>query len=197
MMPRVTRGTAVRDRVAAAILDVAVDLFAQGGEPPSMGAVAEAAGVARATLYRYFPSRELLLKAVSATVLEATATGLAGAELDQVPVSEAVARVARVIAAAGSKYSALRSTLMIEADYSGVVEKQIEKILEALVDRGVNDGTLRRDFTVKEMMLVFGQLLGSLPGLVAEHGASAEHAAALVTSVFLHGTARREDATEI
>ena len=102
-----TRSTAIQDRVAEAILDAAADLLAQGGEPPSMNDVAAAAGVARATLYRHFPTREQLLQALTAAAIDATATRLAEADLDAVPVTEAIARVARVIAADGSKYAAL------------------------------------------------------------------------------------------
>src|SRR5450759_3203600 len=102
-----TRSTAIQDRVAEAILDVAADLLARDGEPPSMADVAAAAGVARATLYRYFPTRERLLQALAASALDATATRLAQADLDTVPVPEAIARIARVVAAAGSKYAAV------------------------------------------------------------------------------------------
>ena len=52
------RSPAIQDRVAEAILDVAANLLASGGEPPSMADIAAAAGVGRATLYRHFPTRE-------------------------------------------------------------------------------------------------------------------------------------------
>ena len=80
------RSAAIQDRVAEAILDVAADLLARGGEPPSMADIAAAAGVARATLYRHFPTREQLLQALSTTARDATATRLAEADLDAVPV---------------------------------------------------------------------------------------------------------------
>src|ERR671923_968724 len=52
---------ALQERVAAAILEAAARVLAVGGEQASMNDVAAAAGVARATLYRYFPSRQALL----------------------------------------------------------------------------------------------------------------------------------------
>src|SRR5260370_30403053 len=99
-----TRSTAIDNRVAEAILDAAADLLAQGGEPPSLTDVAGAAGVARATLYRHFPTRERLLHALSAAARHAIAARLAEADLDAVPVSEAIARLARVSSSGGSKY---------------------------------------------------------------------------------------------
>src|SRR5260370_23676000 len=80
---------------------------ARGGEPPSLTDVAGAAGVARATLYRHFPTRERLLQALSAAARDAIAARLAEADLDAVPVSESIARVARLIPSAGSKYAAV------------------------------------------------------------------------------------------
>ena len=101
------KSTVIQERVAAAILDVAADLLARGGEPPSMADIAEAAGVARATLYRYFPTRERLLEALAATAFDDAITRLAQADLDTVPVPEAIARLVRLVAAAGSKYAAV------------------------------------------------------------------------------------------
>jgi TetR/AcrR family transcriptional repressor of mexCD-oprJ operon len=166
---------------------VAADLLARGGEPPSMADIAGAAGVARATLYRYFPTRERLLQALTATGLETAATRLAQADLDTVPVPEGIARLARVIAAAGSKYAAVVSAF----DPAGAVEQQIGTMIQALLQRGIDDGTFRSDLTVDELGFVLGQLLQAAGRMAAESQAGVEKAAALITTVFLHGTENR------
>jgi TetR/AcrR family transcriptional regulator, mexCD-oprJ operon repressor len=185
------KSTVIQQRVAEAILDVAADLLARGGEPPSMADIAEAAGVSRATLYRYFPTRERLLQALIATGLETAVTRLAQAGLDTVPVPEAIARLARVVAAAGSKYAAVASAF----DPAGEVEQQIGTMIQALLQRGIDDGTFRDDLTVDELGFVLSYLLQAAGRMAAEHHAGAEKAAALITTVFLHGTQNRQGAT--
>jgi hypothetical protein len=56
-------------------------------------------------------------------------------------------------------------------------------------------GTFRSDLTIDELVFLFGQLLQATARMTAEHLAGVEKAAALVTSVFLHGTENRQDAT--
>jgi Bacterial regulatory proteins, tetR family len=56
-MSEAARRPALQQRVAEAILDGAAEIFVLQGEQASMNDVAEAAGVARATVYRYFPNR--------------------------------------------------------------------------------------------------------------------------------------------
>ena len=60
-MSEPARRQALQQRVGAAILDGAAQIFAVQGEHASMNDVADAAGVARATVYRYFPNRDALL----------------------------------------------------------------------------------------------------------------------------------------
>ena len=60
----------LQQRVAAALLEAAARTLAQGGDKVSMHDVAAEAGVARATLYRYFPSREAPFRKASPAPFE-------------------------------------------------------------------------------------------------------------------------------
>ncbi len=60
--PRKPRADSVRNRKR--VLDAAKVVFAAGGPAASLEAVARMAGVGTGTLYRHFPTRELLFEAV-------------------------------------------------------------------------------------------------------------------------------------
>ena len=69
-----------------------------------MAEVAAAAGIARGTLYRYFPSRESLLRPLEAAASEEAGRRLAEANLDEVPVDEGLARATRALVAVGEGF---------------------------------------------------------------------------------------------
>src|SRR5215208_6217147 len=64
------RQTTLHARVSAAILEAAAAVLAERGEQASMADVAAAAGMARATVYRYFPNREALLEELGRLAVE-------------------------------------------------------------------------------------------------------------------------------
>ncbi|NUT51766.1 MAG: TetR/AcrR family transcriptional regulator [Saccharothrix sp.] len=69
-MPRIQAPTVAEHRVRQrrAILDAARALLADTGEAPSLAAAGARIGLARSSVYQYFPSREALLEAVVADV---------------------------------------------------------------------------------------------------------------------------------
>src|ERR1039457_2450472 len=155
--------------------NVTAGLLAGGGEPPSMSDVRAAAGVSRATLYRHFPTREQLLQALTTAARDAIAARLAEADLDTVP--EAIARIARVVAAGGSKYAAVAGQFGA-SDYAGDAEQQIKTMIQALVQCGIDDGTFRGDLSVGELLFLLGSLLPAAARMTAEHQAGVQKAAA-------------------
>jgi AcrR family transcriptional regulator len=74
-----------------------------------MADVAAASGVSRATLYRYYPSREALLEALAAQALTDAGSRIADAGLDRCPVPEAIERIVRALLAVGDRYAVLLS----------------------------------------------------------------------------------------
>jgi TetR/AcrR family transcriptional regulator, mexCD-oprJ operon repressor len=128
--------------------------------------------------------RQAALPVLTTAARDATAAGLAKADLDAVPVTEAIARL---IASGGSKYAAVAARFGA-SDYTGDAEQQIGTMIHSLLRRGIDDGTLRTDLTTDELGSLLGSLLQAAACMPAEHQAGVEKAAALVTSVFLHGT---------
>src|SRR6266566_2528311 len=95
------------DRTAAAILDAAAHVLSERGSNANMADVAAAAGVSRATLYRYYPHREALLDALASHALADAAARLADAALERAPVEEAIERIVRALIAVGESYAVL------------------------------------------------------------------------------------------
>ena len=180
-----TRSQPVRDHATAAILEAAATVFAAHGEGASMADVATGAGIGRATLYRYFSSREELLRALSAAAVEETSARLHAADLEGVALPEALARMARALMASGVKYS-----VIVQApQYLDVadMERRVGAPIKAVLERGVDEGYLRADLTLDHLELMWRGLVGGSLQAMRAGGMGLEGASAAVTAVFLHG----------
>ena len=173
---------ALQERVARAILDAAAQTFASQGGHANLGDVAATAGVARATVYRYFPNRQSLVDALTAQAAAQADERLTAARIEEVPIEEGVSRAVRAFVDVGDAFVVLvRERSRTEA---GAFEQLIAPALRALLERGRSAGEIRDDIPP-------ASLVESLVGIVAgvlRHGALArDDAVAAITSVFLDG----------
>jgi AcrR family transcriptional regulator len=154
------RRRADAERNIAAIITAAGDLFGRG-RSPSMGEIASAAGVRRATLYGHFPSREELLDAVIAHAITRTDETLTELELGRDPADVALERLARTSWPILDRYRRLRTTAMVELGPERL-RRHHDKVLrhvEQLIRRGQDDGLFRTDLPVDWLITMFYAVL--------------------------------------
>jgi TetR/AcrR family transcriptional regulator, mexCD-oprJ operon repressor len=186
-MPAPTPRPALQERVAAAILDGAARLFAAEGERASMNDVAAAAGVARATVYRYFPNRETLLDELARAAVEDLGERLASARIDAVAPPEGIARAVRALVDVGDPF-VLLARRRARSDADGF-DRTLTQPLRRLFERAQADGDIRDDIASTRLTesligLVVGVLTSSPP-------LGKEDATATVTGLFLDGARAR------
>jgi TetR/AcrR family transcriptional repressor of mexCD-oprJ operon len=142
--PRAAPRHALQERVAAAILEAAARVLAKQGEQANMTDVAAAAGVARATVYRYFPNRQALLDELAELALHSAAERLGAARIDEIrPVPDGITRAVRALVDVGDLMIVLaRERLRPDAE---PYERHVGAPLRALIDRGQSAGDIRDD----------------------------------------------------
>ena len=154
-----------------------------------MSDVAAAAGVARATVYRYFHNREALLEAVGRLALDDAGERLGAARLDEVALADGLERAVRALVSVGDGFVVLARERW-RPDVSGFDER-ISAPLRNLIARGQESGEIRSDVPAAWLTeALFGlvvNVLGSAPAL------GADDTIAAISSVFLDG-ARGEGA---
>jgi TetR/AcrR family transcriptional repressor of mexCD-oprJ operon len=177
--------TALQQRVSAAILEAAAKVLAADGEQASMLDVAAAAGMGRATVYRYFPSRQALLDALADVALQRAGEQLSAANLDRVSAAEGIVRAVRALFAVGDYFVVLERE-RVRPDPQRL-EAEIGAPLRALLERGQTNGEIRPDVPAP---LLTEALLGLVVNiLLAPRLLGTEDTIAAVTSLFLEGCA--------
>lgn len=142
----------------AKILDAARAALAVSGDA-SMQSIAKAAGIGQGTMYRHFPSREVLILEVHRTDVRALVEA-APSLLASRPAPTALREWFNQLAAYGrikhgladALYSVMRETLSNEG-YSSIVDA-----IELLLTAGKQAGTVRPDIDAEEMLLLVGFL---------------------------------------
>jgi TetR/AcrR family transcriptional repressor of mexCD-oprJ operon len=186
-MPSTPARTALQQRVSAAILEAAAKVLAADGDQASMLDVAAAAGVGRATVYRYFPSRQALLDELADVALDRAGERLAAASLDRVPVAEAISRAVRALLDVGDYFVVLERE-RVRPDPTRL-ETQVGARLRAILERGQANGEIRDDVPASWLTEALLGLVVNI--LLAPRLLGSEDTIAAITSLFLDGCAGR------
>lgn len=186
-MAQPARRPILQQRVSAAILDGAAQVFAVEGEQASMDDIAAATGVARATVYRYFPSRDVLLDELTRVAVNDVDARLASARIEEVEPEEGIARAVRALVDVGDAFVLLaRWRHRSDAER---FEARITGPLRRLFERGQSASEMRDDITSDRLV---ESLIALIVGLVTSTPAlGREDATATVTSLFLDGARAR------
>jgi TetR/AcrR family transcriptional repressor of mexCD-oprJ operon len=177
--------TSRRDARGREILVAAARVLATR-DAADMADVAAAAGIARGTLYRYFPTRESLLRALEAAAHEEAGRRLEEANLDQVPFEEALARATRALVAVGEHFIVLlRERRPPEPGFTAP--------LVALIERGRDAGQIRSDVPVATLVESLLVLIGACVRTGRALGLGAEDISSSALRLFLTGARAATD----
>ena len=181
------RRQALQQRVAAAIVDAAARVLSARGEQASMNDVAAAAGVARATVYRYFPSRQALLEELARSAVSAADARLRPARIDELPTEEGVTRAVRALVDVGDYFIVLaRERARPDPEE---FEQKVAAPIRRLFERGQSTGAIRSDipstWLTESLVGLVSSVLTSGPSM------GREDTVAAVTSLFVDGARAR------
>jgi TetR/AcrR family transcriptional regulator, mexCD-oprJ operon repressor len=175
----------LQQRVASAILDGAARTLAVQGPAASMNDVATAAGVARATVYRYFPNRQALLDELALLALREADNRIGSARIEEVSTPEAITRVVRALVDIGDAFVVLARERVRPAEF----ERTLAGPLARLFERGQSSGDIRQDLPVPWLTeALLGTTLSVLTSMPPQ---GREDTVAAITSLFLDGARRR------
>jgi AcrR family transcriptional regulator len=143
---RKPRADAQRNRER--ILEVAKEAFTRSGVNTSLDDIAKQAGIGPGTLYRHFPTREELLKAVYRTELEKLAAAEQKFAETMPPVEALRAWLLMLVDAVEAKQIIAPALNTLVGDHKKVFEAsyaQMHEAIRRLVRRAVNSGEIRKD----------------------------------------------------
>ena len=165
------------------ILDAAAQVLSSRPDA-TLADIADHASVARATLYRHFPTREALLHGVSKAGIRELADAIGAASLHELPADHAIARLTRVFLRAGAKYAALIG--LVEPPDPAAKDRVTQPVRDVFA-RAAREGVLRRDLPGEVLSEMFAALVERALRLGIDGAISPESAADAVVTLFLDG----------
>jgi AcrR family transcriptional regulator len=178
----IRRRQALQQRVTQVILDGALKAFARSTDA-SMSDVAVEAGVARATVYRHFPSRDALIERLVERAGASASARLDAERIDDAPVEDAIRRTVRVLVELGDEVLFLDG---VWRDRSGGSRGVVDRV-RRLIERGQSVAAIGSDVPA---VWLAEALVGSVVAVMtSELRQGREDTVDGLTRLFLHGAA--------
>lgn len=159
------RADAARNR--ARIVAAATEVFAERGLDASTAEIADRAGVGEATVYRRFPTKDALITAIIATMMEETIEVAAECLLEPDPWRgiELFLREMGERANADRGLSDSAKERCVAAPELNPLRKRLLDLCAELVRRGQRAGVVRKDLTGQDLVFLIAAAgsLGKLP----------------------------------
>jgi AcrR family transcriptional regulator len=184
------RADAERNREA--VLDHAARLLSI--DPAAgMAEIAAQSRIGRATLYRHFPTREVLIDAILTRALDDVERAIAASRLDEGAASEALTRLIAALFEVSDRYRFLfvQETLQPDRARRCDIEARFEQPILALFERGRSSGEFPSELSAVALSAVFGGAMVMVLHEVAGGRLQPAEGEAAVVSTLLDGWRRQ------
>jgi AcrR family transcriptional regulator len=187
--PRRRRADAQRN--VDALVEAARTVFATSGVEAPAKEITDLAGVGVGTLYRHFPQRSDLVKAVVESGIDAVADAGPALSAAYEPVealTEWTHRFTELLATKRGLASALHSGDPAFSELPGYFLQRLGPALAALLEAAVADSTVRDDISAEDLLHAITQLSQPVPGQGPEHN---QRIVAVLLDGLRYGATRR------
>jgi TetR/AcrR family transcriptional regulator, mexCD-oprJ operon repressor len=174
---------------ARGILDAVARTFADRGSAVSMTEIASRSGVGRATLYRYFPTREVLMRELQRVAVEDVGYDLRAANLPGLDVRAALEEAVRVVLSVGHHYAiVVREQVPVSRK---VADELVRDPIRGVLTRAQAEGLLREECSLAWLEDMFVGLINAGLEQIVRRGADPGATVGVVVAAYLDGAGAR------
>ncbi len=177
-----------------ALIEAAKTVFATSGVDAPAKEITDLAGVGVGTLYRHFPQRSDLVKAVVESGIDTVADAGPALMARHEPTEALIKWIRRfteLLATKRGLASALHSGDPAFEGLPGYFLQRLGPALAVLLDAAVADGAVRDDISAEDLLHAITQLCQPVPGRAPEHN---QRIVAVLLDGLRYGTAQRPPA---
>lgn len=178
-------GHAIRPKTFRAIMDAAIRLL-NSNVDATMGEVARAAGVGRATLHRHFHTKADLLRAVGARCIEEMNTAVGAVDDAEMPATDRLHAMLRTVIPLGDRYAFLQFDTSGDEVLRAGYQAQLDWTA-ALVEDLKIEGVIAQDVPTRWAVAQIDQLIWVAWTAVSKWGLSPDDTATLAQRTLLKG----------